>query len=205
MDYSTRLDRAYDALPEIGTDEKRLDIPEATAQSDGAFTRFQNLSEVADVLGREAEHVHRYVQSQLGTAGSFENGVGRYNGGFSGTEFDAVVDDYVAAYVTCSECGLPDTRLVTEDRTQMLRCDACGAFRPVEKQATTTRSSSASSRDEIEEGNTYELKITGTGRKGDGVAERGSYTIFVSGAQEGDVVEAYVESISGNLAFARLA
>jgi translation initiation factor 2 subunit 2 len=203
MDYTARLDRAYDALPEIGTADRRLDIPDATAQTDGAFTRFQNLSKVADVLGREPQHIHRYVQSQLGTAGSFENGVGRYNGGFSGTEFDAVVDDYVTAYVTCSECGLPDTRLVTEDRTQMLRCDACGAFRPVEKQATSSNASRRNA-DEIEEGNTYELKITGTGRKGDGVAERGSYTVFVTGAQEGDVVEAYIESISGNLAFARL-
>jgi translation initiation factor 2 subunit 2 len=205
MDYSARLDRAYDALPEIGTDEQRLDVPDATAQSDGAFTRFQNLSKVADALDRDSKHLHRYVQSQLGTAGSFENGVGRYNGRFSGTEFDAVVDDYMAAYVTCTECGLPDTRLVTEDRTQMLRCDACGAFRPVEKQATASSSGSAGGHDEIEEGNTYELKITGTGRKGDGVAERGSYTVFVTGAEEGDVVEAYIESVSGNLAFARLA
>jgi len=47
------------------------------------------------------------------------------------------------------------------------------------------------------------VKITDTGRKGDGVAEKGKYTIFVSGAREGDVVEAYIESISGTLAFAR--
>jgi translation initiation factor 2 subunit 2 len=105
--------------------------------------------------------------------------------------------------VLCSECGLPDTRLVTENRTQMLRCDACGAFRPVSKNAAQNRSSAAT--DAVEEGATYEVKITGTGRKGDGVAERGNYTIFVPGAQEGDVVQIYIENISGNLAFARKA
>ena len=52
---------------------------------------------------------------------------------------------------------------------------------------------------------TYEVKITGTGRKGDGVAEKGKYTIFVPGAQKGDVVNIYIENVSGTLAFARLA
>ena len=48
------------------------------------------------------------------------------------------------------------------------------------------------------------MTITGTGRKGDGVAERGSYTIFVPGAREGQEVRIYIENISGNLAFSRL-
>lgn len=202
MDYSTSLDRAYEELPEIDTEEQRLSVPDPKAQTDGAFTRFQNIAGIADALSREPEHIHSFVQQQLGTAGSFENGRGRYNGSFTAEEFDAVLSEYLDAYVTCSECGLPDTRLVTEDRTQMLRCDACGAFRPVSKRVTS--SSRSASTDEIEEGNTYEVKITGTGRKGDGVAERGKYTIFVSGAKEGDVVEAYIESTSGNLAFGRI-
>jgi translation initiation factor 2 subunit 2 len=68
-----------------------------------------------------------------------------------------------------------------------------------------TSSAASTHTETVEEGETYELEITGTGRKGDGVAERGEYTIFVSGAREGQVVTAYVKSTSGNLAFARLA
>lgn len=202
MDYSAKLDRAYEALPELTTDEGRLSVPDAVAQVDGAFTRFQNIVKIADALSREPEHLHRYVQQELGTAGGFENGRGRYNGSFSAQEFDAVVTAYIETYVTCSECGLPDTRLVTEDRTQMLRCDACGAFRPVSKQSSSTKATQAA--DEIVEGETYELKITDTGRKGDGVAKRGKYTIFVSGARKGDVVDAYIESTSGTLAFGQI-
>ena len=55
----------------------------------------------------------------------------------------------------------------------MLRCEACGAFRPVDKRST--KSSNQSSTATLEEGETYEVKITGTGRKGDGVAEKGKY------------------------------
>ncbi|MFC4248896.1 translation initiation factor IF-2 subunit beta [Natribaculum luteum] len=203
MDYESSLDRAMDSVPDIGGDEERLQIPDAQAQKDGAFTRFTNLGEIADVLSREDEHLHRFIQRELGTSGKFENGRGRYNGSFSQQDFDAAVDAYVEEYVLCSECGLPDTRLVREDRTPMLRCDACGAFRPVTKRSSSQQQQQQ--REAVEEGKTYTVEITGTGRKGDGVAEKGKYTIFVPGANEGDVVEIYIENISGNLAFARLA
>ncbi len=202
MDYEDSLDRAIDETPDIGGSDERLSVPDAKAQKDGAFTRFTNLSDIADTLSREPEHLHRFVQRELGTSGTFEDGRGRYNGNFSGTDFDAAVAKYTDEYVTCTECGLPDTRLVREDRTPMLRCDACGAFRPVSKRSSTSSNVSTAA---VEEGKTYEVKITGTGRKGDGVAEKGKYTIFVPGAQEGDVVEVYIKNISGTLAFARLA
>ena len=203
MEYASALDRAYDALPERATEaESRLDVPDPAGETDGAFTRLTNLGAIAAALGREPEHVHRAIQRELGTNGQFENDRARYNGSFTVADFDAAIEAYVEEFVRCTECGLPDTVLATEDGVDMLRCQACGAFRPVTKQSSTNTSAQ---RPTLEEGGTYELKITGTGRKGDGVAEKGKYTVFVSGAQEGDVVQAYVESISGNLAFARLA
>ena len=202
MDYESSLDRALEAVPDIKSAGERLQIPDAKAQEDGAFTRFANLGEIADTLNREAEHLHRFVQRELGTSGKFADGRGRYNGNFTGEEFDAAVASYVEEYVRCSECGLPDTRLVREDRTPMLRCDACGAFRPVTKRRAQR---TQQQQEAVEEGETYEVEITGTGRKGDGVAEMGKYTIFVPGASEGDVVTIYIENISGNLAFARIA
>ncbi|MCU4742824.1 translation initiation factor IF-2 subunit beta [Halobacteria archaeon AArc-m2/3/4] len=203
MDYESSLDRAMENVPDIGGDEQRLQIPDPQAQKDGAFTRFTNLGEIADVLSRGDEHVHRFIQRELGTSGKLGDGRGRYNGTFSGQDFSVAIDAYVEEYVLCSECGLPDTRLVREDRTPMLRCDACGAFRPVTKRSSSQQQQQQ--REAVEEGKTYTVEITGTGRKGDGVAEKGNYTIFVPGANEGDVVEIYIENISGNLAFSRIA
>jgi translation initiation factor 2 subunit 2 len=202
MDYESNLDRAIEDLPDLGGSDERLDIPEAEAQKDGAFTRLTNLSAIGDALDRDPEHLHSSIQQELGTAGQYEDGRARYNGSFSSAELDAAVESYIAEYVTCSECGLPDTKLVTENRTQMLRCEACGAFRPVAKRR---RTDDRTETPDIEEGKTYEVEITGTGRKGDGVAERGKYTIFVPGAEEGDQVEIYINNVSGTLAFARLA
>jgi len=202
MDYESNLDRAIEELPDLGGSDERLDVPDAEVQKDGAFTRFTNLSTIADALDRDPEHLHSTIQRELGTAGQYEDGRARYNGSFSSTELNAAIESYIAEYVTCSECGLPDTKLVTENRTQMLRCEACGAFRPVAKRRRTDDQTDTP---DIEEGETYEVEITGTGRKGDGVAERGKYTIFVPGAEEGDQVEIYINNVSGTLAFARLA
>ncbi|MFB6143007.1 MAG: translation initiation factor IF-2 subunit beta [Halorientalis sp.] len=201
MDYESSLERAYDELPERSASQERLQIPDPQAQTDGAFTRLTNLKAVADALARDPEHVHRVLQREFGTNGQYEDGRGRYNGSFSAGDFEAAIDAYVAEYVRCSECGLPDTKLTTEDRTQMLRCEACGAFRPVEKKSATTTTQTTT--DEVEEGETYEVKITGMGRKGDGVAERGDYRIFVPGTSEGDVLQVYIDDVSGTLAFAR--
>jgi translation initiation factor 2 subunit 2 len=201
MDYETRLDRALAETPDFAGSESRLDVPEAVAQRDGAFTRLTNVDDIADALNRPTDHLYRSIQRELGTNAQMGEGVARFNGNFSADEFDAAVAAYVSEYVECSECGLPDTRLVTEDGTPMLRCEACGAFRPVSK--GSSRSTSADSGPAVEAGETYHVKITGTGRKGDGVAEKGPFTIFVSGAQEGQELDIYVERTSGTLAFAR--
>ncbi len=201
MNYDSALDRAYDDLPEdIGEAGDRLNVPDPEGETDGAFTRLTNLPAIADALGRDPDHVHSSIQRTLGTNGQFVDDQARYNGSFSVAELQAAIDDYVAEFVTCSECGLPDTKLVTEDGIEMLRCQACGAFRPVQKRSAPTSQSSAAA---VEEGETYQVQITGTGRKGDGVAEKGKYTIFVPGASEGDEVQILIESTSGDLAFAR--
>lgn len=203
MDYEASLDRAMEEVPDIGISDDRLDLPDPAAQRDGAFTRLTNIGGIADELSRDPDHLHRFIQRELGTSGKLGDGRARYSGRFSSDDFATAIERYVEEFVTCSECGLPDTRLVRENRTPMLRCDACGAFRPVSKRRRQTGASSQ--QNAVEEGKTYEVKITGTGRKGDGVAKRGEYTIFVPGAQEGDVVNVYIENVSGNLAFSRVA
>ncbi|MGM0590798.1 MAG: translation initiation factor IF-2 subunit beta [Halobacteriota archaeon] len=200
MDYEASLDRALTELPDFGGSDERLSVPDAQTQPDGAFTRLTNLGEIADALARDPEHLHRAIQREFGTNGQYDDGRSRYNGNFSPSDFDAAISNYIDEYVTCSECGLPDTRLVQEDRTMMLRCEACGAFRPVKKRTGKTR---RTARPDVEVGETYRVEITDTGRKGDGVAERGKYTIFVPGADVGDVVDIHIENVSRNLAFAR--
>lgn len=199
MDYDALLERAQSELPDAPTDAgDRLTVPDPEGETDGSFTRLTNLDRIADALSRDPESLHRFVQREFGTNGEYENGRGRYSGSFSLADFEAAIDAYTAEYVTCSECGLPDTRIQSEDGIEQLRCTACGAVRPIQKRTTATKQR----RPDVEEGSTYELEITGTGRKGDGVANRGRYTVFVSGASEGQTVRARIDGTSGDLAFA---
>ncbi|MDY6817232.1 MAG: translation initiation factor IF-2 subunit beta [Halobacteriales archaeon] len=201
MEYDELLDRALDESPELAERSDRLSVPDPVGETDGAFTRLTNLNDIAQAVAREPEHLHRTIQRELGTNGQFDGQRARYNGSFTIADFDAAVQNYIAEYVTCSQCGLPDTRLVTENGTQMLRCEACGAFRPVEKQSSAQQTQDPNA---VEEGQTYEVEITDTGRKGDGVAKRGKYTIFVPGAQVGQTVRIQIENISGTLAFSKV-
>jgi len=84
MDYEATLDRAMEELPDFEGSDERLDVPDAEAQKDGAFTRLTNLSTVGDALNREPDHIHSSIQQELGTAGQYEDGRARYNGEFSG-------------------------------------------------------------------------------------------------------------------------
>ncbi|MDY6765587.1 MAG: translation initiation factor IF-2 subunit beta [Halobacteria archaeon] len=199
MDYESQLDRAMENLPDIAGSEDRFEVPSPSVRTEGKSTILENFQELLDVLNRDEDHVMKFLLRELGTAGQVEeNGRARFKGDFSEDDFARIIDAYVAEYVLCSECGRPDTHLEKEDRTLMLRCDACGAFRPVKKRKARPQQQ----KKQIEEGKTYELKITAIGNKGDGIAKKGDYTIFVSGAKEGDIVKARINNISGNLAFA---
>ncbi len=193
------LDRAMEEKEDIDDGGERFEVPEPEIQIEGKSTLLTNFQGIVDRLNREKDHVMKYLLREIGTAGHIDNNNrAQFKGDFSEDEFRTVLDAYVGEYVLCSECGRPDTRLEKEDRTLMLRCDACGAFRPVGTKQTSTQAP----KKEVEEGETYELKITAIGNKGDGIAKKGEYTIFIPGADEGEVVNARINNISGNLAFA---
>ena len=52
------------------------------------------------------------------------------------------------------------------------------------------------------EGNVYEVVIGDVGRKGDGVAKIGKYTIYVPRTTKGNIVKIKISKISGTIAFA---
>ena len=199
MDYDAGLDRAYEDMPEITGGEDRFQVPEPELRTEGKTTVVMNFPDIVDTLNRDQDHLMKYLLREIGTAGHLdENDRARLKGDFGEDQVRTVVDAYVGEYVLCSECGRPDTHLEKEGQTRMLQCDACGAFRPVGKNPGQTQTTKKA----VEEGETYELKITAIGNKGDGIAKKGEYTIFVPGAQEGDVVNARIDNVSGNLAFA---
>lgn len=129
MDYDEQLDRAISESPDVTGAESRFDVPEPQIRPDGSFTVLENFQEITDRFGREEDHVMKFLQSELGTAAQLqENGRLRLTGEFRESRVAEALEEYTDAFVLCPECGLPDTKLVTESGAKMLRCEACGAL-----------------------------------------------------------------------------
>ena len=133
MDYEEQLDRALDRTPEIQSSGSRFDVPDPEVRQEGNVTVYENFRVTLDRLDREAEHLLKFLQNELGTsAGIDESGRARLTGEFDRARVAAVLEEYVDGYVRCPECGLPDTTLEREQGATLLVCQACGARSPVD-------------------------------------------------------------------------
>lgn len=132
MDYEDQLDRALEDTPDIEDTGSRFEVPDAEVRQEGNATIYENFPATVDRLDREEDDVLKFLQSELGTSASIdEKGRARFTGDFKQRRVDEAIEEYVEAYVLCQECGLPDTRLVTEQGATVLKCDACGALSPI--------------------------------------------------------------------------
>ncbi len=197
-EYIAYLDRALSKIPEIKGSGERFVVPEPKLLTEGKTTVLENFAAIADKLNREPEHLFKFLLRELGTAGKSDDSRAIFQGRFSQDTVGAIIDAYVSEYVTCSECGRPDTHLIKSGRVLTLRCDACGAHRPIAKR----QAAHIVKEEALVEGETYEVRIDAVGSKGDGIAKKDKYTIFVPGSTKGDVVKIKIKKISGNLAFA---
>ncbi len=198
-DYLADLDRALRQIPEIKGSGERFVVPEPRLLTEGKTTVLENFAAIADKLNRDPEHVFKFLLRELGTAGKLEGGRVVFHGKFSSSVVAELIEAYIKEYVTCSECGRPDTHLIKSDRILTLRCDACGAHRPVTKRQVASIVKEAT----LVEGETYEVRIEAVGSKGDGIAKKEKYTIYVPGGTKGDTVKVKIKKITGNLAFAQ--
>jgi len=128
MDYDEMLDRGLAESPDIEGSSERFEIPDADVRQEGNVTVFENFQQVCDAVGRDEDHVMKFLQNELGTSGHIdESGRARLTGDFNDQRLDEALSAYVDEYVLCSECGLPDTQLDREQGAVVLRCEACGA------------------------------------------------------------------------------
>ncbi|WP_255195697.1 translation initiation factor IF-2 subunit beta [Halorarius litoreus] len=133
MSYDDYLDRAIEESPDEAGSAARFSIPDPEVRTEGNVTVFENFRATVDRLGREASHVKKFLQNEVGTAASIDDaGRLRLTGSFRAERIADALEEYADSYVLCPECGLPDTKLETESGTEVRRCEACGARTPVD-------------------------------------------------------------------------
>lgn len=129
--YEKMVDRLYENLPELSTKTERFEIPRAQSIIQGSRTILQNFSEIVSALERDPAHVLKFLNKELATVGNIEKHRVIFQGKFLSKQLNDKIALYAKEFVFCSECGKPDTKLVRENRVQLLKCMACGARKPV--------------------------------------------------------------------------
>jgi len=198
--YQALLERARQKLPPVRTGGERFVVPEPDVMVDGKNTVIRNLQEIAGVLRREPDHVIGYLAREFGCPGVLDLPRGVLKSRLAKEPIQLRLREYTAKYVTCSECKRPDTHLKKEGRLTLLVCEACGAQRPITVRRVVTPERP---RAPVVVGEVYRLTIEDVGRRGDGVAKKEGFVIFVTGAnQRGITVNAKVTKVLGNNAYA---
>lgn len=131
MEYDDMLERGIEETPDIESGTGRFEMPEPEVRQEGHATVFENFQSVCQKLDREASHLLRFLQDELGTSAHIdESKRARLTGEFSQERIRDAVEAYTERYVLCPECGLPDTELEREQGAEILQCAACGAQSP---------------------------------------------------------------------------
>ena len=197
FDYETLLERAKKKLPHTLESHDRFQVPEPDIMIEGKTTVIRNFGDIVETLRREPNHLLGFLLRELGTAGTIEGRRVVFKGKVATTQVADRIKSYVDEYVLCSECNRPDTKFLKDGRVLILVCETCGAHRPVhvKKQVKVAEAK------EVEAGQTYDVMIEDVGKKGDGIARKGPFIIYIPGTAKGSQVKVKIEKVSGTVAF----
>ena len=131
FEYDALLDRARDRIPTDISERNRWTMPIPEILVEGNQTIIRNFSSIVDGMDRDANHVYQYLINELGTSGTREQVRVLLKGRVPPKRIKEKIVAYVKTYILCGQCKAPDTRFIKEDRTTLLKCQACGATRPV--------------------------------------------------------------------------
>jgi translation initiation factor 2 subunit 2 len=126
-DYENLLKRARSQIPEVVSKQERLEIPRLRQSVIGMRTTIYNFKEVADALGREPQHLLKFLSGEMATAATTQESRAIFQGKFGTDTFERLVQRYVEGFVVCPICKRPDTKITKEKRLSFLACSACGA------------------------------------------------------------------------------
>jgi len=130
-DYQKLLDRALSQLPQRTEQKGRFEPPHAQSSISGNRTVLFNLREICDRIGRDRDHLLKYLAGELATSASLDDDHAIFQGRFDNRTIDGLVQRYIEDAVLCPICHQPDTKIIRKDRISQLQCEACGATSPI--------------------------------------------------------------------------
>lgn len=130
-EYEKLLDEAYKKVKIVETSSDRFEIPKIEGHFEGKKTILTNFMQIASYLRRNPEHFQKFLLKELAASGQKEGDRLILNMKVPSAKINQKVEEYTKEFVTCKECGKPDTEIKKEDRLAFIHCLACGAKHPV--------------------------------------------------------------------------
>ena len=131
--YEELLQRARKNLPEQTTEEVRFELPKFDSFVQGVQTIIKNFADVAKTLGRDPEHLLKFLQAETGTSGVVEDKRLVLKGQKKVEILNDKLNIYIRDFVMCKECKKYDTELRKADHIEQIKCKACGAKYTIKK------------------------------------------------------------------------
>ena len=131
FEYAALLKKAREGIPTEISERSRWTLPEPEILIEGSQTIIRNFAELVSIMDRDANHVYQFMLNELGTSGTGEAQRVLFKGRIPPKRIKGRIINYVKTYILCGQCNAPDTQFIKEDRTTLLKCQACGATRPV--------------------------------------------------------------------------
>lgn len=130
-DYEKLLKKAEAELPEQVHGKERFTIEKVRGHLEGKKTVLVNLKKIAKDLRRDGNHLLKYLLRELATPGKFVRDRAIFGTKVAASTINKKIKKYASEFVYCSECSKPDTKLIEEKGVTYLKCQACGAKKPV--------------------------------------------------------------------------
>ena len=131
-DYEKMLEKAYSEMPELMTESSRFTIEKVRGHIEGNKTVIINLQQIAKHLGREVDHLLKYLLRETASAGKISGQRVIFASKIPASTINKKIKKYASEFLFCSECGKPDTKLdVDRVGITYLKCMACGTKKPV--------------------------------------------------------------------------
>ncbi len=200
FEYGKLLNRARAELPDDLTHETRWNVPQVDVLHEGRTTIVRNWKEIVETLNRDKEHLLSYLLREVGTAGDADSDRVTFMGKIPPGQIQEKIAAYTETFVMCDECHRPDTHLTKDGRIMLLKCDACGAHKPVKARKRRAEESGVV----VAEGRVVEVKVTDVNEKKVPYGTIEGVKVFVPGAKKGSTVRVRIERLVGKSAVSKI-
>ncbi|MEK6958831.1 MAG: translation initiation factor IF-2 subunit beta [archaeon] len=131
MSYEKMLERAYLSIPKKALEHSRFEIPRAESFIQGTKTIVRGFGQLMKDMRRDKEHFLKFLTKETALPITESNNQLIINGKVGAIQLNKLIENYFNQFVLCSECKRPDTRILNQEGAKLMKCEACGAVKPI--------------------------------------------------------------------------